>query len=109
MNQTWKPVSSLEQGQIYMHGNVGDFIAMTGWTGYSVLYFGDHVFSDLAVSSISIIYASMNSLQNNYAVYRTVCVFEFELFFFLQDPIMQLGWKTGAIIPELKVYGATSE
>ena len=23
---------------------------------------------------------------------------------FCKDPIMQLGWKTGAIIPELEVY-----
>jgi HAD superfamily 5'-nucleotidase-like hydrolase len=66
LNQTWEPVSSLEQSQTYIQGNVRDFIRMTGWTGYRVLYFGDHVFSDLA------------------------------------DPIMQLGWKTGAIIPELK-------
>ena len=54
MNQTWKPVSGLERGQIYIQGNVGDFMTMTGWTGYRVLYFGDHVFSDLAVRPIYI-------------------------------------------------------
>ena len=49
MSQTWRPVSSLERGQIYIQGNVGDFISMTGLPGARVLYFGDHVFSDLAV------------------------------------------------------------
>lgn len=47
---SWKPVSCLERGQIYIQGNVRDFIRMTGWEGGRVLYFGDHVFSDLAVS-----------------------------------------------------------
>ena len=59
LNQTWKPVSSLERSQTYIQGNVRDFIRMTGWSGYRVLYFGDNVFSDLAVSLIhtSIYYA----------------------------------------------------
>ena len=48
-------MSSLERGQTYIQGNVTDFIEMTGWTGYKVLYFGDHVFSDLAVSESTII------------------------------------------------------
>ena len=49
-NQTWRPVSGLERGKVYRQGNVGDFVRMTGWGGSRVLYFGDHVFSDLAVS-----------------------------------------------------------
>ena len=37
-------------GEVYYQGNVLDFTRMTGWVGGSVLYQGDHVYSDLAVS-----------------------------------------------------------
>jgi hypothetical protein len=43
-------VVKLVLGQVYQQGNISDFIKMTGWGGGSVLYFGDHVFTDLAVS-----------------------------------------------------------
>lgn len=66
MTPTWNRVESLETGRVYSQGNVNSFTEMTGWSGAGVLYFGDHVFSDLA------------------------------------DPILQHGWKTGAIIPELE-------
>ena len=46
----WSKVVKLVPGQVYQHGNISDFIKMTGWGGGSVLYFGDHVFTDLAVS-----------------------------------------------------------
>ena len=49
MTPTWWRVTKLEPGQVYEQGNINDFIHMTGWKGSSVLYFGDHVFSDLAV------------------------------------------------------------
>lgn len=32
-------------------GNLFDFLRLTGWRGSKVLYFGDHLYSDLAVSS----------------------------------------------------------
>ncbi|XP_064394652.1 5'-nucleotidase domain-containing protein 2-like [Halichondria panicea] len=63
---SWQPITQLTKGGVYLQGNVSDFMSFTGWNGASVLYFGDHVFSDLA------------------------------------DPILQLGWKTGAILPELE-------
>ncbi|EDO41423.1 predicted protein, partial [Nematostella vectensis] len=44
---TWQKVSKFEKGQIYIEGNVDQFIKFTGWYGPSVLYFGDHVYSDL--------------------------------------------------------------
>ena len=69
---------------------------MTGWNGYRILYFGDHVFSDLAVSY----------LHDNDASLWGLVVCSYCGWFSLstvQDPIMQLGWKTGAIIPELQV------
>lgn len=31
-------------------GNLFDFLRLTGWRGSKVLYFGDHLYSDLAVS-----------------------------------------------------------
>lgn len=32
-------------------GNLYEFLRLTGWRGSKVLYFGDHIYSDLAVSS----------------------------------------------------------
>ena len=49
MTPTWWRVTQLEPGEVYEQGNINDFIHMTGWKGSRVLYFGDHVFSDLAV------------------------------------------------------------
>ena len=49
MTPTWNRVESLETGRVYSQGNVNSFTEMTGWSGAGVLYFGDHVFSDLAV------------------------------------------------------------
>ena len=45
---SWRKVTKLEKGSVYVGGNVRDFRHLTGWAGQSVLYFGDHVFSDLA-------------------------------------------------------------
>lgn len=44
---TWQKVSALCKGQVYMEGNIEQFIKFTGWYGPNVLYFGDHVYSDL--------------------------------------------------------------
>ena len=32
-------------------GNLYEFLRLTGWRGSKVLYFGDHIYSDLAVST----------------------------------------------------------
>ncbi|KAG2223129.1 hypothetical protein INT45_005685 [Circinella minor] len=45
--QTWDPVNKFEDGEIYQGGNLKDFTEITGWSGQKVLYFGDHIFSDL--------------------------------------------------------------
>eukprot|EP00118_Oscarella_pearsei_P021820 m.248090 g.248090 ORF g.248090 m.248090 type:complete len:504 (+) comp40281_c1_seq20:515-2026(+) len=63
---TWRRISRFEPGGVYQEGNVYQFTALTGWRGANVLYFGDHVYSDLA------------------------------------DAILKIGWRTGAIIPELE-------
>uniref|UniRef100_UPI00398E572E 5'-nucleotidase domain-containing protein 3 n=1 Tax=Pristiophorus japonicus TaxID=55135 RepID=UPI00398E572E len=44
----WDKISKLEKGQIYKQGNLYEFLKLTGWTGSKVLYFGDHIYSDLA-------------------------------------------------------------
>ncbi|KAI8091108.1 HAD-superfamily hydrolase, partial [Gilbertella persicaria] len=48
----WDAVNTFQQGEAYQAGNIHDFAKLTGWSGQKVLYFGDHVFSDLADASI---------------------------------------------------------
>ncbi|XP_064417884.1 5'-nucleotidase domain-containing protein 3 [Latimeria chalumnae] len=62
----WDKIHQLEKGQIYKQGNLYEFLKLTGWRGSKVLYFGDHIYSDLA------------------------------------DLTLKHGWRTGAIIPELR-------
>ncbi|XP_035257324.1 5'-nucleotidase domain-containing protein 3-like isoform X2 [Anguilla anguilla] len=62
----WDRIHCLEKGQIYKQGNLYEFLRLTGWSGSKVLYFGDHIYSDLA------------------------------------DLTLKHGWRTGAIIPELR-------
>uniref|UniRef100_A0A8C0IT81 5'-nucleotidase domain containing 2 n=1 Tax=Chelonoidis abingdonii TaxID=106734 RepID=A0A8C0IT81_CHEAB len=44
----WDKIDKLEKGKIYKQGNLFDFLRLTGWRGSKVLYFGDHLYSDLA-------------------------------------------------------------
>uniref|UniRef100_A0A8C9F5Z2 5'-nucleotidase domain containing 2 n=1 Tax=Pavo cristatus TaxID=9049 RepID=A0A8C9F5Z2_PAVCR len=44
----WDKINQLEKGKIYKEGNLFDFLRLTGWRGSKVLYFGDHLYSDLA-------------------------------------------------------------
>ncbi|XP_029992474.1 LOW QUALITY PROTEIN: 5'-nucleotidase domain-containing protein 3 [Sphaeramia orbicularis] len=62
----WDRIHRLEKGQIYKQGNLYEFLRLTSWRGSKVLYFGDHIYSDLA------------------------------------DLTLKHGWRTGAIIPELR-------
>uniref|UniRef100_A0A3P8XRF3 5'-nucleotidase domain containing 3 n=1 Tax=Esox lucius TaxID=8010 RepID=A0A3P8XRF3_ESOLU len=62
----WDRIHKLEKGNIYKQGNLYEFLRLTGWRGSKVLYFGDHIYSDLA------------------------------------DLTLKHGWRTGAIIPELR-------
>ncbi|KAK3730223.1 hypothetical protein RRG08_034968 [Elysia crispata] len=48
----WGPVTSMRKGIIYHQGNHIELQKMTGWYGPKVLYFGDHVYSDLADPSL---------------------------------------------------------
>ncbi|KAK7091000.1 hypothetical protein V1264_010723 [Littorina saxatilis] len=49
---TWGRVTTLEKGKVYQQGNLYTLRQMTGWFGPRVLYFGDHVYSDLADPSL---------------------------------------------------------
>ncbi|KAJ1095337.1 hypothetical protein NDU88_000502 [Pleurodeles waltl] len=44
----WDKITQLEKGNVYKQGNLVDFLKLTGWRGSKVLYFGDHLYSDLA-------------------------------------------------------------
>ena len=49
---TWQRVTFLKPGAVYMQGNITQFIGLTKWRGASVMYIGDHVYSDLAVCTL---------------------------------------------------------
>lgn len=44
----WDKVRRLEKGRIYSGGTIDQFQSLTGFTGRSVMYFGDHPYADLA-------------------------------------------------------------
>ncbi|XP_060063842.1 5'-nucleotidase domain-containing protein 3-like [Ylistrum balloti] len=48
----WDRVSHLRKDRVYQEGNFNFFRQMTDWHGAKVLYFGDHVYSDLADPSL---------------------------------------------------------
>ena len=56
-------MTELVPGKVYQQGNVKDLVEMMQWQGKGVLYFGDHVFSDLAVSW-TMLCDCMNGLWN---------------------------------------------
>lgn len=47
-SHTWDRVSKLEKGVIYYEGTSKILQDLTGWKGHQILYFGDHLYSDLA-------------------------------------------------------------
>ncbi|CAD5219680.1 unnamed protein product [Bursaphelenchus okinawaensis] len=62
---SFERVDELEQGKIYSGGNIREFCAKSSFQREGVMYFGDHIYSDLA------------------------------------EPMLQIGWRTAAIVPEL--------
>ncbi|KAF7231973.1 hypothetical protein EG68_08650 [Paragonimus skrjabini miyazakii] len=44
----WEGVKSLHRGHIYEGGSLQELIKLTQWNAENILYFGDHVYSDLA-------------------------------------------------------------
>lgn len=48
----WHRVTSLDPQLVYSEGNLADLLQFTGWAGANVLYFGDHVYTDLADATL---------------------------------------------------------
>ncbi len=49
-SKSWDRVHKLEKGKVYVEGNLTTLVEMTHWEGHDVLYIGDHIYGDLAVS-----------------------------------------------------------
>jgi hypothetical protein len=47
-SKAWDSVRSFRKGEIYYEGNLFEMIEHTGWPSNKVLYFGDHIYGDLA-------------------------------------------------------------
>ena len=47
-SKSWEKVNSFKKGNIYYEGNLFDMLKHTGWPRNGVLYFGDHIYGDLA-------------------------------------------------------------
>ncbi|KAJ1865416.1 hypothetical protein LPJ73_000002 [Coemansia sp. RSA 2703] len=50
--QPWAFVDHFEEGQVYSGGNLMTFTNITGYSDRNVMYFGDHLYSDLRDPSI---------------------------------------------------------
>ncbi|KAJ2225048.1 hypothetical protein IW143_000249 [Coemansia sp. RSA 520] len=50
--QPWAPVEHFEDGQVYAGGNLDSFTRATGYADRNVMYFGDHIYSDLRDPSV---------------------------------------------------------
>eukprot|EP00026_Physarum_polycephalum_P003254 Phypoly_transcript_03264.p2 GENE.Phypoly_transcript_03264~~Phypoly_transcript_03264.p2 ORF type:complete len:242 (+),score=24.47 Phypoly_transcript_03264:1745-2470(+) len=48
----WHKINKFERGAVYVGGSLSEFMAISQWKGNRVLYFGDHLFSDLMEPSI---------------------------------------------------------
>lgn len=47
-SKSWEKVTNFERKKIYYEGNLFEMIQHTGWIQNQVLYFGDHIYGDLA-------------------------------------------------------------
>lgn len=47
-SKSWEQVTSLKKNNIYYEGNLFEMLQHTGWIRNQVLYFGDHIYGDLA-------------------------------------------------------------
>ena len=49
-SKSWDRVHKLEKGKVYIEGNLTTLVELKNWAGNDVLYIGDHIYGDLAVS-----------------------------------------------------------
>lgn len=47
-SKSWENVRSFKKGEVYYEGNLFEMLEHTGWIRNEVLYFGDHIYGDLA-------------------------------------------------------------
>ena len=47
-SKSWEKVSKFKKGEVYYEGNLFEMMEQTGWMHHEVLYFGDHIYGDLA-------------------------------------------------------------
>lgn len=47
-SKAWETVTSLKKGEVYYEGNLHEMLMYTGWKSNQILYFGDHIYGDLA-------------------------------------------------------------
>lgn len=87
VNQTWLLVPKKELCFVWSKskGNLTTLIEMTKWAGNNVLYTGDHIYGDLAVSS---------------EIRKKI---PSETFSFVKDLFLKHGWRTAAILEEVEV------
>ena len=96
----WDKVTRLEKGKIYAGGTIDQFQKLTGYTGHSVMYFGE--MADISTSK----YFCAIKL----AVFSTFMTLVHQLSLLsgdhpyadLADVTLHHGWHTGAVIRELE-------
>ncbi|XP_075930609.1 5'-nucleotidase domain-containing protein 2-like isoform X6 [Petromyzon marinus] len=109
----WDRITALHKGEVYKQGNLYEFMRLTGWVGSHVLYFGDHIYSDLAVeaeqggSYCDIGHSAADptavaTRTSSAAITSATAVPPLLLLLLRQDLTLRHGWRTGAIIPELR-------
>ena len=47
-SKAWESVRQFRSNEVYYEGNLFEMLELTGWQGNNVLYFGDHIYGDLA-------------------------------------------------------------
>ncbi|KAL6077826.1 5'-nucleotidase domain-containing protein [Balamuthia mandrillaris] len=50
---TWKQVQELKTGEVYVHGSLNELEKLTGWSGNSILFFGDHLDADIVAPNLT--------------------------------------------------------
>jgi len=51
-SKMFERVKSFRKGEVYYEGNLHEMLQLTGWVSNGVLYFGDHIYGDLAEPSL---------------------------------------------------------
>ncbi|VDD82849.1 unnamed protein product [Mesocestoides corti] len=101
---SWEGVSKFESGQLYLGGSLDLLKQLTKWQLQRVLYFGDHVYSDLAVSCGILFPSSFTIIffKSWMHVQKGVLKFIWFVPHWHLDASNQWGWATAAVIPELE-------